>query len=48
MAYLMIVDDDENFAAVAAKVLRNVGHEVRIELETTSAIQIMEQRPPDP
>jgi DNA-binding response OmpR family regulator len=47
MSYLMIVDDDEDFAAAAAKVLSNVGHEVRIELETTSVIQIMEQRPPD-
>ena len=47
MSYLMIVDDDEDFAAAAAKVLSNVGHEVRIELETTSVIQIMEERPPD-
>jgi DNA-binding response OmpR family regulator len=47
MSYLMIVDDDEDFAAAAAKVLRNVGHEVRVELETTSVIQIMEERPPD-
>jgi DNA-binding response OmpR family regulator len=47
MAYLMIVDDDEDFAAAAAKTLRNAGHEVRIELETASAIQKMEERPPD-
>jgi CheY-like chemotaxis protein len=47
MAYLMIVDDDEDFAAAAAKVLTNDGHEVGIELDTASALQRMEQRLPD-
>ena len=47
MAYLLIVDDDEDFATAAAKVLRNAGHEVRIELDTTSAVQSMQERRPD-
>ena len=47
MAYLMIVDDDEDFAAAAAKVLRDAGHEVQIELETASAASSMGEKAPD-
>ncbi|MFQ6098483.1 MAG: response regulator transcription factor [Armatimonadota bacterium] len=47
MAYLMVVDDDEDFASAVAKLLRDDGHEVRIELDTGSAEQRMEQRRPD-
>jgi DNA-binding response OmpR family regulator len=47
MAYLMIVDDDEDFASAAATVLRKAGHEVQIELDTDSAIKSMEDRRPD-
>ncbi|MBE3132944.1 MAG: response regulator [Acidobacteria bacterium] len=47
MAYLMIVDDDEDFAAAAAKALSQAGHEVGIELEATSAIGRMAERRPD-
>jgi len=47
MAYLMIVDDDEDFAAAAATVLRNAGHEVQIELSTGSGVASMQQRRPD-
>lgn len=47
MAYLMIVDDDEDFASAAAKVLSRAGHEVAIELTTQSAVQSMKQRRPD-
>lgn len=47
VAYLMIVDDDEDFALAAARVLRAAGHEVRIELETQRALQSMSQRHPD-
>ncbi len=47
MAYLMIVDDDEDFASAAATVLRDAGHEVEIELEAASAIKRMEDNLPD-
>ncbi len=47
MAYLMIVDDDEDFASAASTVLRNAGHEVQIELDTESAAKSMEKRQPD-
>ena len=47
MAYVMLCDDDEDFAAAAAKVLKGAGHEVRVELETRAAVKSMEERPPD-
>jgi len=47
MAYLMIVDDDEDFASAAAKALRADGHEVRIELETAAALKAMGERRPE-
>lgn len=47
MAYVMIVDDDEDFADAAARVLRSAGHEVAISLDTHSALERMAQRPPD-
>jgi len=47
MAYVMIVDDDEDFAAAASTVLRNAGHEVQIELDTEGATKSMEKRPPE-
>ncbi|MFQ6098484.1 MAG: response regulator transcription factor [Armatimonadota bacterium] len=47
MAYLMIVDDDDEFANAAAEVLRDAGHEVRVELKTHDAVQSMAQRRPD-
>ena len=47
MAYLMIIDDDEDFASAAAIMLRDVGHEVHVELETQSAVAQMQQRQPD-
>ena len=47
MAYIMIVDDDEDFASAASIILRNVGHEVQIELDTENAAKSMEKRPPE-
>ncbi len=47
MAYIMIVDDDEDFASAASTVLRDAGHEVQIELDTESATGSMEKRPPE-
>lgn len=47
MAYLMIVDDDEDFAAAVAKVLRDAGHEVRTEIEVAAAVRAMTERHPD-
>ena len=47
MAYLLIVDDDEDFASTVATVLRKEGHDVQIELDTSDAAQSMESKPPD-
>jgi len=47
MAYLLIVDDDEDFARTAAIVLRKEGHDVHIELDTDDAAQSMENKLPD-
>ena len=47
MPYLLIVDDDEDFASAAAMVLRDAGHEVGIELEPQKALASIERRQPD-
>ncbi len=47
MAYLLIVDDDEDFASTTATVLRKEGHDVQIELDTDDAAQSMENKLPD-
>ena len=47
MARLMIIDDDEDFAAAVATVLTDAGHEVDICLETKGAIEKMAESQPD-
>jgi DNA-binding response OmpR family regulator len=47
MSYLLIVDDDEDFATAVATVLRSSGHDVRIESELSAAIRTMTERRPD-
>jgi two-component system sensor histidine kinase/response regulator len=47
MAYILIVDDDEDFAETTATVIRNDGHDVQIELDTESAARSMQNRTPD-
>lgn len=47
MSYLLIVDDDDDFANAAATVLRDAGHEVEIEVDIKSAEKSMCSRCPD-
>jgi len=47
MAYLLLVDDDEDFANASATVLRQAGHEVGMEQDTQSALKSMTERHPD-
>ena len=47
MAYVMIIDDDEDFALAAAATLRSQGHEVSVDLSTSSAMEHIKKRVPD-
>jgi len=47
MAYLLIVDDDEDFASTTATVLRKEGYDVQVELDIDSAVKSMQSKPPD-
>ncbi len=47
MAYVLVVDDDEDMASAVAEMLQSAGHEVGIELDHTKAVACMEERRPD-
>lgn len=47
MSYLLIIDDDEDFADAVAKLLHSIGHEVDVESKAQDAIPHMERRIPD-
>ena len=47
MAYIMIVDDDDDFADAVGHVLEKTGHEVHIERSTRQATARMRARRPD-
>jgi len=47
MAYVLIVDDDQDFAETIAIVIRNEGHDVQIKFDTESAFQSMQNKTPD-
>ena len=47
MAYVMVVDDNEDLAAFSACVLGEEGHEVAVRFDTASALTDMRNRPPD-
>jgi CheY-like chemotaxis protein len=47
MAYLLVVDDDPDFASSVATVAENLGHEVVTVHTTQNALTQIEQRRPD-
>jgi CheY-like chemotaxis protein len=47
MAYLLIVDDDLDFATAVGTVLRGRGHEIDIEIDCDKAIDRINRRRPD-
>ncbi|MHC4199353.1 MAG: response regulator transcription factor [Planctomycetota bacterium] len=47
MAYVVVIDDDEDLATATATVLRDSGHDVRIEFDIRNAESVLEERRPD-
>ena len=47
MAYLMVVDDNEDLATAMAFALEEAGHTVVTKLDTADALTEMHRRPPD-
>lgn len=47
MAYILIIDDDEDFSHATALVLESENYEVQVELTITSAVKALQRRTPD-
>ncbi|MGD0900101.1 MAG: response regulator, partial [Thermoguttaceae bacterium] len=47
MAYLLIVDDDTDFAGAVGSVLRSRGYEVAIETDAEKTVGRIQERRPD-
>jgi CheY-like chemotaxis protein len=47
MAYLLIVDDDTDFAGAVTTVLRSRGYEVAVETDAEQALERIRRRRPD-
>ncbi len=47
MAYVLVVDDDEQFASAVARVLGAQGHEVGTEAESGKVVERIRERRPD-
>ncbi len=47
MAYLLIVDDDADFASAVSTVLTNQGYEIGIETDSEKTLDRIRQRRPD-
>ena len=47
MAYILVIDDDKDFASAVETVLRDTGYEVHIEMDPDSAERSMKDRQPD-
>ena len=47
MAYILIVDDDEDFASTVATVLSSAGYETNIEIDPENVLVKMREKQPD-
>jgi CheY-like chemotaxis protein len=47
MAYILVVDDDADFAGAVCTVLQSQGHEVTVETEADRAVPRIAERRPD-